>query len=230
MGLLDLFKKRKDKLSFDFKSLTEGIPLKEVSIGELYLPTGKIIAGDPFFISDHKPFKQKVAPGNYPVKLLIHTIEENHHRVAFSKIMFSNNPTENWTLALTEDITDEKIKNLRPGEFFGFGVDAGLGCFTDFETNRLFNTTMNKYFQDNPDGNYYDDLLAEEFKIFSGHHPLSRDLGDWNNHFPQKGDTHNVIMFASGWGDGLYATYWGTDANGQVSELIIDFMVVTSPE
>lgn len=232
MGLLGLFSKKKtaDKLAFDFKSLVDSVDLTEVSIGNLYLPTGKIIAGDPFFIHDQKPFKLKVNPGNYPVKLLIHKVEENHHRIAFSKIVFSDSPATNWTLALTEDITDDQIKSLQQGESFGYGVDAGLGCFTDSETNSIFNETMDKFYESNPDNNYYDDLLAEEFKTASGQHPLSHDLGDWNNHFPIKGDNHNVIMFASGWGDGSYPTYLGLDSNGKITELITDFLVIRSGE
>ncbi|MFD1000273.1 DUF4241 domain-containing protein [Ohtaekwangia kribbensis] len=215
-----------DKLAFDLKSVLDTVDLEEVSIGEIHLPTGKIIAGDPFFIYDNKPFKTKVNPGNYPVKLLIYKVEEDHYRIAFAKIQFSGNQAIHWTLALTEDITDEQIKSLQPGEFFGYGVDAGLGCFIDQETNTIFNSVMDKFSKDNPDKNYYDDVLAEEFRTTSGQHPLSRDLGDWDNHFPKQGDNHNVIMFASGWGDGSYPTYWGTDLNGKIVELITDFIVV----
>ena len=131
-----------------------------------------------------------------------------------------------WTMALTEDITDGQINDLQDGEFFGYLVDAGLGCFTDAETNSMFSTAMDRYYEENPSKNYYDDILAEEFKTVSGSHPLSRDLGDWNNHFPVQGKPNNVIMFTSGWGDGSYASYWGKDAKGQVVELLTDFFVL----
>ncbi len=231
MGFLGLFGCKtktvtSDNLAFDLKPILDTVKLEEVTVGELQLPTGRIIAGDPFFIQDQKPFKTKVNPGRYPVKLLIHKIEEDHFRIAFAKIQFANIPATHWTLALTEDITEDQIKDLQQGEFFGYGVDAGLGCFTDLETNGIFNEVMDRFYKADPSKNYYDDLLAEEFKVTSGQHPLSRDLGDWDNHFPKKGDNRNVIMFASGWGDGSYATYWGMDSSGEIVELITDFNVV----
>ena len=213
-----------DELSIDFRALLDTADLEEVSVGELHLPTGKIVAGDPFFIYDQKPFKTKVTPGNYPVKLLIHKVEEGHHRIAFAKIDFSDNQATHWTLALTEDITDEQ--SLKRGELLGYGVDAGLGCFADKEANDIFSLVIDKFYKDNPDKNYYDDLLASEFKNTSGQNPLSHNIGDWNNHFPKEGDQHNVIMFSSGWGDGFYSTYWGTDSNGEIVELITDFNVI----
>ncbi len=90
MGLLGLFScKSKTEVSneftIDFRPLLDTAQLDEVSIGELYLPTGKIVAGDPFFISDQKPYKVKVNPGSYSVKLLIHKVAEHHHRIAFAK-------------------------------------------------------------------------------------------------------------------------------------------------
>lgn len=231
MGFLSLFGRHtkndvSDNLGFDLKSILDTAGLHEVPIGKLHLPTGRIVAGDPFLMSDNKPFKTRVTPGNYPVKLLIHKVGDNHYRVAFAKIQFSASEVTSWTLALTEDVTAEEIRSLKKGEYFGYGVDAGLGCFTDFETNSMFTAALDNFYKEDTKRNYYDDLLAQEFKMFSGQHPLSREIGDWNNHFPKKGGDHNVIMFASGWGDGYYATYWGSDSRGEIVELITDFQVV----
>src|SRR5688572_18066202 len=149
-----------DKLTVDLQSLLDTVDLEAVSAGELHLPTGRIVAGDPFFVTDNKPFKTAVTPGNYPVKLLIFKVEEDHYRVAFAKIQFSDLPATHWTLALTEDITEEDVKTLKQGEFFGYGVDAGMGCFTDVETNGIFNNVMDDFYKNGPDKNYYDDVLA----------------------------------------------------------------------
>ena len=212
-------------LAVDFNPLFDTTHLEKVNIGELYLPTGEIVASDPFYMKDVEPFSTKVTSGTYPVEVLIFMVEENHYRVAFAKIKFSESPAIRWELAVTGNVTQAQLDSLETDEFFGYGVDAGLGCFADAETARIFNDVMSRYDKEHPDGNYYEDILAAEFTR-SSQHPFSSDGGDWNNHFPKKGDKHNVIIFSSGWGDGAYATYWGFDPAGKVFELITDFGVV----
>ncbi len=53
-----------DKLAFDFTVLFDTASLEKVSIGELYLPTGEIVASDPFFIDGVKPFNKQVEKGS----------------------------------------------------------------------------------------------------------------------------------------------------------------------
>ena len=36
----------------------------------------------------------------------------------------------------------------------------------------------------------------------------------------------SIVMFQSGWGDGLYASWFGYDAQGHVAALLTDFNVV----
>jgi hypothetical protein len=214
-----------DRLSYDFRPYLEKGKLTEVVVGELYLPTGKIVANDGIVMVHPVPFKEKVAPGKYPVHILIHTVEKNHYRIAFARIKFVDRPAVKWTLALTENISDEDVRSLEASEFFGYGVDAGTGCFTDVETAALYMKEMDKVHEKG--GDIFSDVLEDEFLKFSGKHPLSFKYGDWNNHFPMKGDKRNVVMFRSGWGDGSYPTYWGKDANGKIVELMTDFIVVT---
>ena len=208
----------------DYTLLFKDESITTISLGEVNFPTGKIIASDPFFTWDVKPFVKTIKPGKYPVELLMSKIEEGHHRVAFAKLKVQKEKALTWEMAITEDIAQEEINNLKKGEIFGFGVDAGLGCFIDVETNLLYLEKIDEFYKISPDKNYYDDLLAGEFDEFSGKSPYSRPLGDWNIHHIDT--THDVVMFASGWGDGYYPCYWGMNAKNEIVELVIDFLVI----
>ncbi|MFL9839101.1 DUF4241 domain-containing protein [Flavobacterium sp. ST-75] len=199
--------------------------LVEIHVGDLNLPTGKIIAADPFFTYDQRPFKRTVLPDKYPVYVYVTEIDEEHFRIAYAKIKFRSKDASKWVLAITDDITKEEMNELTDDEFFGFPVDSGLACFLDEETNASLNAKMDELQQKDPEANYYDEVLADEFKAYSSKNKFSRELGDWNDHRPDKESDNNVIMFASGWGDGYYPAYWGLDENGETIELVIDFLI-----
>ena len=55
---------------------------------------------------------------------------------------------------------------------------------------------------------------------------MERDSKDLRNGIMVDfGDT-NVVMFASGYGDGAYASYWGLDSKGNVANITTDFGLV----
>lgn len=199
--------------------------LVEIHVGDLNLPTGKIIAADPFFTYDQRPFKRTVLPDKYPVYVYVTEIDEEHFRIAYAKIKFRSKDASKWVLAITDDITKEEMDELTDDEFFGFPVDSGLACFLDEETNAALNAKMDALQEKDPEANYYDEVLADEFKVYSSKNKFSRELGDWNDHRPDRESDNNVIMFASGWGDGYYPAYWGLDENGETIELVIDFLI-----
>ncbi|RYJ40466.1 DUF4241 domain-containing protein [Flavobacterium beibuense] len=199
--------------------------LVEIHVGDLNLPTGKIIASDPFFTYDQRPFKRSVLPDKYPVYIYMAQIDEEHYRVAYAKIKFRTEEASKWVLAVTDDITKDELNELGEDEFFGFPVDSGLACFLDEETNAQLNAKMDALLEKDPESNYYDEVLSEEFKAYSSKNKFSRSLGDWNDHRPDKDSDNNVIMFSSGWGDGYYPSYWGLNENGDNVELVIDFLI-----
>ncbi len=41
--------------------------LVEIHVGDVNLPTGRIISADPFFTFDQRPFTRTVEPDKYPV-------------------------------------------------------------------------------------------------------------------------------------------------------------------
>ena len=210
---------------FFTKQEADGYKLHWIEIGNLSLPSGQIVAGDPFYVDDILPFSIQVKPGKYPLSLCIAQIEEDHYRVALAVIRFSDKLPEKWILAVTEGTEEEELRELAEDEFLGYPVDAGLSSFQDVVVCQKFNKAMNEFFEKYPDGNYYNDVLADEFAALSGKHPNSREIGDWNIHYPTNNPDENIIMFSSGWGDGMYPCYWGLDKNKQPLALITDFFI-----
>ncbi len=213
------------ELHYDLDDEMNAQELTEIHIGDVNLPTGKIIVADPFFSLEQRPFARTVEPDKYPVFIFMAEIDKLHHRIAYAKIKFRPEEASKWILALTDDLTNDELTDLGEDEFYGFPVESGLACFLDEETNAVFVKKMDEMQERNPESNYYDDVLSEEFREYSGKNNFSRELGDWNDHHPDASSDNNIIMFASGWGDGYYPAYWGLNENGDTVELVIDFLI-----
>ncbi|OYQ31943.1 hypothetical protein CHU92_14970 [Flavobacterium cyanobacteriorum] len=213
------------EIFYDLEDEINDAELVEIHIGELNLPTGRVIAADPFFTDTQQPFARTVEPDKYPVFIYMAEIDGLHHRVAYAKIKFRPEQAKKWILAITEDLTDEELNGLAEDEFYGFAVESGIAAFVDAKTNEELVAKINELQEKNPESNYYDEVLADEFRDYSGKNQFSRSLGDWNDHHPYKESDNNVIMFASGWGDGYYPAYWGLNENGDTIELVIDFLL-----
>lgn len=230
--MFDFFKKKKkptEKLShtdyniiFD-NQIVEDTQIEVIEIGELNLPTGKISVCDPLAYPDIPPFKNKVVPGKYPVKLYQAKTEDMGDRITLAKLEFSSKKADKWVLALRDD---ENLADLtEDNDFFGFPVDAGLGSFMDYETALEYNRFVLQFIKDNPDGNIYDDLFADEFQK----NAKPNECGDWINY--SLPDTNlNITMFSSGYGDGMYPAYWGMTNDNEIVSLVIDFFVLLLPE
>lgn len=213
------------ELHYDLDEEMNSQELTEIHIGDVNLPTGKIIVSDPFFTSEQRPFARTVEPDKYPVYIYVSEIDKLHHRIAYAKIKFRPEEATKWILALTDDLTNEELTDLGEDEFYGFEVESGLACFLDEETNTRFIAKIKELHEKNPNGDYYDDVLSQEFIDYSGKNNFSRELGDWNDHHPDADSDNNVVMFASGWGDNYYPSYWGLSKNGDTIELVIDFLL-----
>ncbi len=103
--------------------------------GKLNLPSGRLVAADPSSLDyGEEPFLVTVEPGTYPVTISLATFTDDpgHTRVAAARLDITDRRPVRWELALRDD---QDLLDLGYGEFFGFGVDAGLACFVD-EDNR----------------------------------------------------------------------------------------------
>ena len=197
-----------------FNSSPNSEPTYEVvKLGKLYVPSGKIYCCDPFLSHEVSALDKTVKAGYYTVKLSLVKLPDWGKRVALAAVVFANQESLHW-LKATHVIHDET--------FTGFRVDSGMAAFMDLKTAEMFSDIIDQYYEKNPDGNYYDDILAAEFRQNADparHH----HIGDWNLHHPVEGDQRNIAMFASGLGDGVYSAYWGVDDNGLPAMLVADF-------
>lgn len=61
-----------------------------VTIGQLNLPSGRVVACDPYFCSSAVPFSLTVAPGTYEVQLYQINSQEWGQRIALARILFTD--------------------------------------------------------------------------------------------------------------------------------------------
>jgi len=207
------------------QSHADGYTIHQVELGHLAVPSGKIIASDPFYSFQQRPLSKQVPPGNYLVKLAIAEIEPQHYKIGLAKIQFSEQKAVKWELAVSDDILPEELAELAANEFIGYEVGSGLGMFLDAETNEKYIQVLQQFYANDESANYYDEVLAGEFATSATKSPYSHRLGDWLVHCPTGNPNENIMMFAAGWGEGLYPSYWGLDASGQIVALITDFLV-----
>lgn len=194
-----------------------------LDIGEVNLPTGEILACDPLVeLEDAKTFIQRVSIGKYPVKISVVPSEEYGDRYACVKVEFSKNKPVVYELAVTG--VEENMDEAKEDEFYGFGVDAGMGCVVDKKAQEEYIKYWEKLVEeeeaDNPFDDIFDDLLTESAKKYPKY---QREYGDWANWTIPNTDV-NIPIFTSGWGDGYYPCYFGYDKDGELCGFYIHFI------
>lgn len=202
-----------------------GKSLDRMPIGTVSLPTGNIVVRDPlcYLAPNAAPYMLTVRPGAYPVDLSVIVPDESGDcaRYAAARVRFSDHEPILYEEAL---VGNEDLSDVAEGEYFGFGVDAGLACFCDVETCEMFCTFRDRWQEKNPGGNIYDDYFAALMeKNYQERPQYQRSGGDWLN-WKIPGTDYNIPIFQSGFGDGAYPVYWGMDAERNICSLIVHFI------
>jgi hypothetical protein len=188
----------------------DGMRLREKRIADLHLPTGKLVACDPFCFLGAEAFELPLPRGVFPVVLSVAHIS-NDQRVAFASIRFRNSTPVAWDMLTQEG---QNTDDLKEGEIFCYGVDSGTGGFIDAAAAK----ELDRKISENTDFN--DEMLeAMERTYVSTWSWLDMPIG--------KG---NLIAFSSGYGDGAYATYVGFDGDSEICAVVTDFSVVPSQQ
>ncbi|MGQ4385495.1 DUF4241 domain-containing protein [Streptomyces sp. SAS_270] len=179
-----------------------------VDAGPLRLPTGRVVACDPGWDSPVEPFTVTVPPGEYRVEVAMAAYaseyEGAHIRLedyTAARVLVCEKPTETWELALRPG---EDPRTLRDGEFYGFGVDTGTGCFVDAAAAERLTGRQDTI----PDDDLPDGILV---------------LDD-----PRSGG--NLIAYPSGLGDGTYPVWIGRAGDGEVTCLVADMLILHGRE
>ncbi|RZL38821.1 DUF4241 domain-containing protein [Pedobacter sp. Leaf250] len=201
-----------------------GKSIDHLELGSVSIPTGEILVRDPlvFIQRDAEPYTYKVPVGEFPVTAaVVVPDDEDGARYAAVKVQFTAHDAVRFEEAL---IGIEDLESFEEGEFFGFNVDAGLGCILDKQTLLLFCDFQDKFIAENPGKNLYDDYFAALFAANYNANPThQREGGDWIN-WQIPGTNYNIPFFQSGFGDGTYPVYFGFDAADQICSLIIQFI------
>jgi hypothetical protein len=229
-GWLALYESKKDLLAppadlpaYFTAANIAGIQLDRLSLGNIHFPTGDFLVCDPLVYLGRSSslYFQPVPVGSFPLTACVAKIEEDHYRFVAVQVLFSDEAPVRFTEAL---IGSEDLENLSPGEYYGFNVDAGLGTIADAATRDAYMDFYERWTQDNPGKNIYDDYFAAIFAQSYKDQPLyQRKDGDYIN-WTIPGTELSLPMFQSGFGDGAYPVYMGWDAQGAVCQLIIQFI------
>jgi hypothetical protein len=180
-------------------------------LGKLHVSSGKLVACDPFFVSSAFAFERTISPGEYQVDLVRVNCPGWGIRTAVARILL---------------LPEVEAAYIEPAlcEHSGgnhYIVESGLGCFMDDRVAFEFLNVLSVFYKKKPTGNYYDDVLAQEFKA----KVVPGDNIDGIGNIHVIGDAMNIAMFQSGLGDGTYGSYWAVGSNGEVISLFTDFEI-----
>jgi hypothetical protein len=204
---------------------TEYVPatVETVPAGELVLPSGSIIACDPYEVAYAKPFPKSVEPGSYKVTLsLVKYIGVKHPPdVAAARITLFNKPAVRWELVPLEN---ERLLGL--GGNKGYYSSSHVGCFLDSALSKLLAQDVEQFYDDDTwsftSPNKFQKTKMGEIIIDM----LNKPLGRWSLTTLNKKDNGNIIAFSTGVSGGPFLSYFGYSEDEKIVELLTDFLTI----
>lgn len=195
-----------------------------IDCGHLTLPSGKLVACDPFVClqtSDNPHVL--VPPGRYPVSVTLADVSENLDgsdiREAYATVRIANG-SETYRQALPLARNGESREPPGDDTFIGFGVDSGTACFVDEEAVAdcmPADVDWNEALFDNGGDDSWFAQMDD---------PNHLRFGLANIMLPLAQNGENIMIIHSGWGDGRYPVVGSFDANHQLLAVHIDFFVL----
>lgn len=201
--------------------------LATIDCGALVMPTGRLVACDPFTSLDGATWVQ-VPPGRHGVVVTLADVSElqdgSHIREAYATLLLGD-PASGVRRAIVTPVAGAAGAAVPPemeadGGYWGFGVDTGTACFADahaIATCMPQEADWLAEFFDSGRPDSWFSRMDDPAHIRAGiaNIELPGGCGDWN-----------IVLFHSGWGDGLFPLIAEYDAEGALVAMHIDFMVV----
>ena len=196
-----------------------------VDCGPLFLPSGKLVACDPFaFLQASDNPHVLVPPGRYSVSVTLADVSEkldrSHIREAYATVRIMPG-TEAYRRALPLALDGESREPFTGDTYTGFAVDAGTACFVDDEAvSNCLPAHVDWYetFFDNGRDDSWFARMDDPNHIRAG-------LANIDLPLAQNGE--NILIIHSGWGDGRYPVVGSFDADDKLLAIHIDFFVVS---
>lgn len=188
--------------------------LRVVDCGEVFLPSGRLAICDPF-TGMRKGGNPQVAlpPGRYRVRV---TLAD----VGLNKAGDGRTLCAAYASLLLSSVPETRRELLIPG----FPVSSGTACFVDDET--LVHGMPSeadwyaRVFESSEPGAWF--ARKED--------PEHIREGIANVPLPLGTDRWNLVLFPSGWGDGVYPVLGGYDDQGHLVAVHVDFGVIPCRE
>jgi hypothetical protein len=193
-----------------------------IPCGEIALPNGRLVACDPFVCLEIQNSFIRVPKGRFPVFVTLADVsaaqDKSDVREAYASVVFtSEKKAYRKAIPLAKDGEDRPEPTA--DEFIGFGVDAGTACFVD---DSVVGPCM-------PDPKrWYEDLFENStpdcwFRRMDD--PKHIRAGIANIPLPLAKNGENLVLFHSGWGDGVYPVVGSFDLADRLVAAHIDFFI-----
>ncbi len=207
-----------------FKDDKATYTVKLVDLAPVTLPTGKIFAADPFTFQRVEPFERAVKKGTYAITASIAKYVplkkgRPQERVGAVMLRIARGEPASWINATRKG---QKLGKLQPSFHYGYGVDAGTGCFCDLTAATAL-AQLNEVELANE--NFEGWLMAKVSKGMLS----SKQAWGTGTAITVPATKANIVVFSSGWGDGFYGSYWGLSKKGEPLCLVTDFGVFPEP-
>jgi hypothetical protein len=184
-----------------------GEALRLIRVGPVNLPTGRVVAGDPFYAPGAAPFSDQLPPGSHPVEVLV-TRQGAFDTVVAARLLVDGASIATWRPAHVVGQAPTSAE-----EPSGYGVDSGTGSFTSAEAAALIEHGYERY---------ADDLL----RALQAASPRSWIRMPLDAAGPAAVGL-DIVAFPSGFGDGAFPTWVGFDRAGRAVAFMTDFGVLT---